>query len=172
MWPLQWVIYMDGSSKFLKCCSLAAFPAIAQFITDQAFLTKWNQQLKDRLNRCYHSYEPASLPVLALISVTTAKTQLMCINILLNTVLISLYYYVESSVSISSWYVPYFSYIILQTHTIYDKNISIGFVVFLIVFYFHCTPLHGLVCCTLNYRCYLFPLYLSRFQYNLYCCLP
>ena len=67
---------MDGSSKFLKCCSSAAFPAIAQFITDQAFLTKWNQQLKDQLNRCYYSYEPASPPVLALISVTTAITQL------------------------------------------------------------------------------------------------
>ena len=29
MWPLQWVIYTDGRSKFLKCCSSAAITAIA-----------------------------------------------------------------------------------------------------------------------------------------------
>ena len=29
MQPLQWVIYMDGSSKFLKWCSSAAIIAIA-----------------------------------------------------------------------------------------------------------------------------------------------
>ena len=28
MRPLQWVIYMDGSSKFLKCCSSADVTAI------------------------------------------------------------------------------------------------------------------------------------------------
>ena len=27
--PLQWVIYMDGSSKILKCCISAAIAAIA-----------------------------------------------------------------------------------------------------------------------------------------------
>ena len=29
MRPLQWVIYTDGRSKFLKCCSSAAITAIA-----------------------------------------------------------------------------------------------------------------------------------------------
>ena len=41
---------MDGSSKFLKCCTSAAITAIAQFIIDLALLTEWNQQLKDQLN--------------------------------------------------------------------------------------------------------------------------
>ena len=31
----------------LECCSLAANTAIAQFITDLALLTEWNQWLKD-----------------------------------------------------------------------------------------------------------------------------
>ena len=38
--PLQQVIYTDGSSKFLKCCGLAAITAIALFITDLAPFTE------------------------------------------------------------------------------------------------------------------------------------
>ena len=47
--------HMDGSSKFLKCCTSAAITAIASFIIDLALLTEWNQQLKDRLNWHDHS---------------------------------------------------------------------------------------------------------------------
>ena len=50
-----------------------------------------------------------------------------------------------------------FSY---MASTIYYKSISIG-IEFL---YFHCTSLHGLVCCTLNYNYYLFCLHLSHFK--------
>ena len=60
-------LFTDSRSNFLKCCTSATITAITQFITDLALFTKWNQEIKDRLNQRCHSEEPASPQALVLI---------------------------------------------------------------------------------------------------------
>ena len=59
-----------------------------------------------------------------------------------------LYYHLDMS--------PHFSYMILQTPIFYHKIFSIGVIFFLLI-YFLCTPLHGLAFYSLNYSLCFFP---------------
>ena len=94
-WPLQWVIYMDGSSKVLKCCSSAS-----QSTSFGAYFCNYHQ---------HSTY--------------------IFINTYFRTVLIPLCCD-ESSLRISSWYLPPLFQMVLQTHIFNHKIISIGVVFF------------------------------------------
>ena len=93
-----------------------------------------------------------------------------CINTWLTIILIPLCYG-ESSMRISSWYIPHSSYMILRTHIFKHKISSIGVVSCL--FYFLCIPLHGLALYSLSYPLCLFPSHLNHaFVYFNQICAP
>ena len=109
--------------------------------------------------------EPASLRVMALVSMTRAKTRLIC-DLLFNLVhtLLMPLYYGESSLRISSWYIsPLFLYDPSNSYLL-PKNYFNRHCFFLLILliYFLRTPLHGIVFYSFTYPLCLFPSYLNH----------